>query len=131
LPEICRMQSLNILLLEDDPVIAYDLKTTLEFEGFTVYTTHHPAEAIHLCERYLPDLAILNFQQQNEQDGMLLARLMRTRYLVGTLVVTGVRPRDLVQSQGFYAGQEVLFKPFTRRQLRAAIVRLTEAALCY
>ena len=118
------MQPLTILLLEDDPVIALALKTTLELDGFKVLCTSHPAETIRLCSQQLPDLVILNFHQKHEQDGMALARLLRTRYLAATLLATGARPQDIARSADFYAGQEVLFKPFTRRQLQEAIGRL-------
>jgi DNA-binding response OmpR family regulator len=120
------MQSLTILLLEDDPVIALGLKTTLELDGFKVLCAGHPAEAIRLCDKELPDLVILNFHQKNERDGMALARLLRTRYLAGALLATGARPKDLARSEDFYAGQEVLFKPFTRRQLHAAVAKAAD-----
>lgn len=126
LPQIGWMQSLTILLLEDDPVIALVLKTTLELDGFNVLCASHPAEAIRLCDKERPDLVILNFYQKNEQDGMALARLLRTRYLAATLLATGARPQDLAQSEDFYAGQEVLFKPFTRRQLHAAVAKVAD-----
>ncbi|MCB9298943.1 MAG: response regulator [Lewinellaceae bacterium] len=118
------MQPLAILLVEDDPVIALGLKTTLELDGFKVLCAGSPAEAIRLCDEHLPDIAILNFHRKHEMDGMALARLLRTRYLAATLLATGARPQDIARSADFYAGQEVLFKPFTRRQLQEAIGRL-------
>ncbi|MCO6476395.1 MAG: response regulator [Phaeodactylibacter sp.] len=118
------MHPLTILLAEDDPVITLSLKTTLERDGFKVLCAGSPAEAIRLCDEHLPDLAILNFHRKCEKDGMALACLLRTRYLAATLLATGARPQDIVRSADFYAGQEVLFKPFTRRQLREAVARL-------
>ncbi|MCO6492925.1 MAG: response regulator [Phaeodactylibacter sp.] len=120
------MQPLTIILVEDDPVIALSLKTNLEFDGFQVFCARSPAEAIRLCDKHLPDLVILNFLLQYEQDGMALARLLRTRYLAATLLATGARPQDIARSGDFYAGQEVLFKPFTRRQLQEAVARLAD-----
>ncbi|MEZ4957472.1 MAG: hypothetical protein R2825_28195, partial [Saprospiraceae bacterium] len=58
-------------------------------------------------------------------DGMALARQLRTRYLMRVLFLTGARWRDMERSKNFYAGHEVLFKPYTRHQLKAFLQSLS------
>ncbi len=115
------MCSTKILLLEDEPVIASDLKKVLEAKGYQVFHADSAAKALALCDRHLPDFAILNFQQKDIGDGMALACLLRIRYLVKILFVTGARSKDLSGSPDYYAGYEVLYKPYTRRQLQKAL----------
>ena len=107
-----------LLLVEDEPLIAQDLQGELEAEGYLVLVANNATEALLLCARHLPQMAILNFNYQNQVDGMTLARQLRTRYLVKVLFITGCRPQDVEASEDFYAGHEVLYKPFTKRQLQ-------------
>ena len=111
----------KILLMEDEPIIASDLKNMLESKGYRVFHADGAAKALSLCARHLPGFAILNFHQKDSGDGMSLARLLRTRYLVKILLVTGARSKDLSGAPDYYAGHEVLYKPYTRRQLQRAL----------
>ena len=115
------MQPFKILIVEDEPIIACHLQMLLEREGHEVLSASQATEATRLSAQLPPDFAILNFYQKGSADGMSLARLLRTKYLMKVLFITGARPTDISRSQDFYAGHEVLHKPFTRRQLRAAL----------
>lgn len=116
------MHQQTILLVEDEPVIALDLQAELEAIGFCVLKAADAAEALRLSAKHLPNVAIINFQHNNQPDGMTLARLLRIRYLTKVLFITGARPQDLETSIDFYAGHEVLYKPFTRRQLQSFLL---------
>lgn len=120
------MDPLTILLVEDEPLIALEMKIELEQAGYIVRTACNVESALLLCERYLPDVAILNFLYENRMDGMALACSLRTRFLVRVLFITGANWTDLENSPHFYAGHEVLHKPFTRPQLRAALGAVAE-----
>ncbi len=111
------MYQTTILLVEDEPLIALDLKSELEARGYLPLMAADVQDALRLAARHLPDIAILNFHTGHMPDGMALACLLRTRYLMKVLFITGARPQELEASADFYAGQEVLYKPFTRRQL--------------
>jgi DNA-binding response OmpR family regulator len=111
-----------LLLVEDEPLIAQDLKGELEAECYLVLIANNTAEALRLCAQHLPQLVILNFKYRHQVDGMALARLLRIRYLAKVLFITGARPQDVEVSEDFYAGHEVLYKPFTRRQLRSFLL---------
>ena len=115
------MQPLTILLVEDEPVISLDLQLELEQAGHRVLTASDVASALKLSAQCLPDVAILNFHFRDSMDGMALARLLHARYLVRVFFVTGARWQDMECPEHFYAGQEIIYKPFTRRQLRSII----------
>lgn len=115
------MRQTTVLLVEDEPIIALDLKGELEAKGFLPLMAADVQDALRLTARHLPDVAILNFKTGQMTDGMALACLLRTRYRTKVLFITGARPQELEASADFYAGQEVLYKPFTRRQLKALL----------
>lgn len=113
------MRQRTVLLLENEPVIALDLRTELEASGCQVIAAEDAHDAVQLSMQHDLDLAILNFQLKNPDDGMALARLLRTQYLVKVLFITGARQQEIENSACFNAGHEILHKPFTRRQLHA------------
>jgi DNA-binding response OmpR family regulator len=115
------MEPISILLVEDEPVVALNVKFELESKGHRVFMATNTAEVIEHCSWQLPDLVILNFYLGGEVDGMEIARLLRTRYLMRVLFITGARRKDVEYSSHFYGGHEVLHKPFTRRQLLATL----------
>jgi DNA-binding response OmpR family regulator len=113
------MRPPTVLLVEDEPVIALDLQLQLEQVGYKVLAADNAPAALKLCAKYLPEVAILNFHYKDSADGMALARQLRIRYLAKVLFITGARPQDVEASEDFYAGHDVLYKPFTRQKLRS------------
>lgn len=110
------MRPLTILLIEDEPVIACHLKQELENAGHQVREVSCIDQAEKEFSRLIPVLVILNFLRKNPMDGMALARRLRTCYPAKFLLITGARREDLEASEHFYAGHDVLHKPFTLRQ---------------
>lgn len=115
------MISLTILLVEDEPIVAFELKLELEQAGHIVVAAADAGTALQACAQRLPDLAILNFAYKDSMDGMWLARVLQTQYLAPVLFVTGASWEYMEASASFYAGHSVLCKPFTKSQFRAAM----------
>lgn len=115
-----------ILLVEDEPCIAEDLRAELAAAGYLVLAAPDAWQALQLAELYLPEFTILNFHYQNIRDGMALARALRSRYLTKVLFITGARPQDIEAAEYFCANYEVLYKPFTRHQLRRFLDDVTK-----
>ncbi len=118
------MRLFSIFIVEDEPVIALNLQLELELAGHRVTIATNTGEAMKLCARQRPDVAIMNLLFENSMDGMALARILRIRYFVVVLFITGARIEDLEASKDFYAGYDVLYKPFTARQLREFLLKL-------
>lgn len=117
------MEKPIVLLLEDEPVIAEDVKWALSSCNCQCICAQNVGEALKLCEQYLPDIAIINFRQQAFPDGMALAKTLRTHYFMKIFFITGARWKDIESSPDLYYGHEVLYKPFTRRQLQKVITK--------
>lgn len=112
------MNRKKILIVEDEPIIALDLRAVLEATGFLVLEAANEQAALLLADCHLPDLVILNVKSELFDSGMALARLLQARYVLEVLFVTGARNGDMAASPDFDAKYRVLHKPFTRRQLR-------------
>lgn len=110
------MHSNTVLLLEDDPVIALDIRLELEQQGFQVLTCGDVPTAVQLFEEHLPGMVLLNFSLKT-MDGMALAKLLDNHHPTKIAFVTGARPQDLQASESFLQKYRVIYKPFTHRQL--------------
>ncbi|MBK8567601.1 MAG: response regulator [Saprospiraceae bacterium] len=97
------MRQRTVLLLENEPVIALDLRTELEASGCRVIAAEDAHDAVQLSLQHDLDLAILNFRIKNMGDGMALARRMRLGSHTKLLFITGANPRDVNPTVGLKA----------------------------
>jgi len=121
------MMALRILLVEDEPVIAQDMRYVLEKNGHQVLLAEEEADFQPVCAQFHPDLAILNFRQQYWPDGMALARSLQQELTLQSLLVTGAQPAEMRVSKAYDARIPILYKPFTGRQLCHSVDALGRA----
>jgi CheY-like chemotaxis protein len=106
----------RILIIEDEPLTAFDTETMLADFGYEVVcTTDDFDEALERLENEKIDLVIADVRLHGENLGLEVARHARVKG-IPTLLATGhdVPPRDS-HALG------CLRKPYTERQLRLAL----------
>lgn len=118
------MATPTVLLLEDEPIIAADLSAMLGSFGCEVLWVADSREALALCALRRPDWAMLNFRQPDGTDGMALACILRAASPVKVFFLTGARKQDLETSPNFSADHAVLYKPFTKREVKAVLAQM-------
>lgn len=123
------MHSILVLLAEDEPVIALDLRHQLETYGFEVLEVDDPFELPAVCIKCQPDLLILNFHYKVAADGISLARKLYAHKRLKVLLITGAHSKELAIPGDIAGFVDVLHKPFTRRQLRQCIDAIRSAIL--
>lgn len=111
------MRFLTVLLAEDEPVISIDIKHLLEGKGHAVIQAYDLQAIMDACEQQQPDLAILNYKHHESRDGMALAQVLKQRFKLPVMLVTGARPQDIAASIAFDSSLDILYKPFTAVQL--------------
>ena len=133
----------NILIVEDEPIVALDLQQEVEQLGLNVVGLAESAdEALMAIERQCPDLALMDIHIVGSMDGIQAARLLRIgrQVQVGEQDVVRTEPGDLPEAYGIpvifltsfsdtptirRAARELpygyLNKPFQRRELKAAL----------
>lgn len=116
------MEQPTVLLLEDEPIIAADIQWCLKALNCRVLYAEQPSEVPTCCAQQTPVLAILNFHREAFADGMAQLRALRAVHPIKIFLLTGARWQDIKDTPDFNgACCEVLFKPFTRAQLQAAL----------
>ncbi|HEY3332039.1 MAG TPA: response regulator [Capsulimonadaceae bacterium] len=115
------MDSLKIIIADDEPIIRLDLKKTLENMGHTVVgEAGDGAKAVELARQLKPDILILDIKMP-ELDGIDAAKVITTEGIAPVLLLTAYSQKDLVdraKDAGVFA---YLVKPFKEADLLPAI----------
>ena len=106
----------RILVVEDEPLIAFDTEHQLSEAGYEVVgTVDNLADATKLIEGERVDLVLTDIKLRGDGDGFDVARAAAAKS-VPVLFVTGNAPAE---AQGLAVG--CLAKPYSDRTLKAAL----------
>jgi DNA-binding response OmpR family regulator len=122
----------KLLLVEDEPHIAFTLKLNLEAEGFDVTHAGDGAQAVQDFSTKGPFHAVILDVMLPEMDGFQVARAIRHHDpRIGILMLTA-RTGENDRLLGFEAGvDDYIAKPFHLKELLARVRRMTERADLY
>jgi AmiR/NasT family two-component response regulator len=115
------MESLRIVIADDEPIIRLDLRKTLENMGHQVVgEAGDGAKAIEISRELKPDIIILDIKMP-EMDGIEAAKVITTEGIAPVLLLTAYSQKDLVdraKDAGVFA---YLVKPFKEADLLPAM----------
>jgi len=115
------MDSLRIVIADDEPIIRLDLRKTLENMGHQVIgEAGDGARAVDLARELKPDIVILDIKMP-ELDGIDAAKVVTTEGIAPVLLLTAYSQKDLVdraKDAGVFA---YLVKPFKEADLLPAM----------
>jgi DNA-binding response OmpR family regulator len=122
----------RLLLVEDEPHLAFTLKLNFEAEGFDVVHAEDGAQAIKLFASKGPFHAVILDVMLPELDGFAVARALRLENpRIGIIMLTARSGED-DRLSGFHAGaDDYIAKPFHLQELLARVRRMTERAVLY
>ena len=111
----------QILIAEDDPTIAQDLKCKIENLDYEVAgITHSGEEAVVLAKSLRPDLVLMDIQLAGEMDGIEAAEQIRTLriplvYVSGSCDSPTLQRAQLTEPYGY------ILKPYRTSDLRISV----------
>jgi len=115
------MESLRIMIADDEPIIRLDLRKTLENMGHQVVgEAGDGAKAIEAARELKPDIIIMDIKMP-EMDGIEAAKIITTEGIAPVLLLTAYSQKDLVdraKDAGVFA---YLVKPFKEADLLPAM----------
>ena len=112
----------KILIVEDEGLIALDLKNRLEKVGYLVPTLADNFEdAIESVERDHPSIVLMDIRLHGKQDGIQAADQIRKRFDVPVMFVTAHADRDTLKRARVAAPFGYVVKPFVGVDFRAQI----------
>ena len=116
------MTQASILIVEDESVVALDLKLQLLDWGYDVVgVADTAAQAESLAQLHRPDLALMDVMLQGEVDGIEAALHLQGSLGVPVLFLTSYSDADTVRRAAETAAYGYVTKPFQARELHAGI----------
>jgi two-component system response regulator LytT len=116
------MSTIKIIIVEDELIIAEDIRLELENLGYEVTgiaTTYD--EALDLYSRQQPDIILIDILIAGEKDGIDLARTIRKKEDIPLIFLTSHADKGTVERAKQVKPDAYLVKPFQRADLFAAI----------
>jgi CheY-like chemotaxis protein len=116
----------RILLVEDDPSTIDVMEKELRFLGYEVTVAENGVDAVETAVSMLPDLIVMDIRLP-KMDGLQAARLIRDNPKTGNIPILAATVNALSgdREKCLRAGcDDYIAKPFTHRELGAAIKRL-------
>ncbi|OZU89395.1 DNA-binding response regulator [Virgibacillus indicus] len=114
------MRPVHILIVEDDFSIVEILRLYLEKEGYIVHYSLNAADGLHIIEKELPDIVLLDLNLP-DQSGFNFAKEYRKLSDGILIIITGERTKDTIM-KGFEIGcDDYITKPFDPPEVIARI----------
>lgn len=112
----------RIMIVEDEAIVALDLKRSLERLGYQISSIHASGEdALAFLKESLPDLILMDIMLKGTLDGIETASIIRSTYQI-PIIYLSAYSGDWVQNRA----QETepfgyILKPFEERELHTVI----------
>ncbi len=116
------MGKANILVVEDEPIVAEDIKESLTDLGYAIVGLAASGEdAILSIERVFPDLILMDIMLEGELDGVQTAEIIRERFDIPVIYLTAYSDEEILDRARITAPHGYLVKPFREKDLKIAI----------
>lgn len=118
----------KILVIEDEPGIAFGLESDLQTEGYDVAVVGDGVEAVRRARAETFDLILLDVMLPNK-DGFEVCRELRRGGLKTPIILLTAKTQEAEKILGLDVGaDDYVTKPFSPRELRARIRALLRRA---
>ncbi|MEO5658675.1 MAG: sigma-54 dependent transcriptional regulator [Polaromonas sp.] len=120
--------SVAILIIEDEAVLAKNLRTYLERNGYEVRCAESAEEGLAALEDFHPDVVVLDFNLPGMDGLQALARIRACDAAIRVIMVTGHGSVELAVEAMKAGALDFLTKPVALSKMRLLIERATESA---
>ena len=116
------MQKIKILIVEDEYIIAEDIKRSLlilQYDVIGILSTGE--QVINFVEQQQPDLILMDIMLQGDMTGLEAARSINEKYDLPIIFLTGYANESILQEATKANPFGYLLKPFEDKELHANI----------
>lgn len=116
------MSSTKILVVEDESIVAMDIKHRAESLGYTVTgITPSGEEALQKVSENLPDLVLMDIVLKGEMDGVEAAQRIRDSFDIPVVYLTAYSDERTLKRAKVTEPFGYIIKPFEDRELHSAV----------
>jgi CheY-like chemotaxis protein len=120
--ELPRMVHSKILIVEDDFIVAIDLKIHLEKMGYHVLDiTDNGNDALKKTRETNPDLILMDIHLKGNIDGIDTAQKINNLYHVPVIYVTGYNDKNTIKRANITEPFGYIVKPFEDKEIQTLI----------
>ena len=116
---------MKVLIADDDRTIRALLGDVLADMGHEVVAAENGAEAVELCLRERPDVAILDFLMPKLSGLDALRKMREAGSAMPVVLLTAISDSSLGELEGADAPAAILEKPFKRKAIEKALAKAT------
>ncbi len=116
------MEKANILIVEDENIIAYEIKLCLQKMGHTVAAiVNQGEEAIKKAEELSPNIILMDIQLRGKMDGIEAADIIQSRFGIPVIFLTAFHDDERLERAKITRPYGYVLKPYEQRELKIAI----------
>jgi len=116
------MMETKILVVEDEALVAEDIKKTLQDLGYAVLSTASSGEeAIKKVNEYRPDLVLMDIVLQGGMDGVETAKQISSHFNTPIIYLTAYSDKTTLERARITEPFGYIIKPFKEKELKMAI----------
>ncbi len=116
------MQKIKVLIVEDEPLIAEDIKEILLQVNYDVVgNAFNKEQAFEILKNTTPDIAILDINLGNNTDGILIAEHINQHYQIPFLFLTSYSSKLILDKVKHTYPMGYIVKPFDEADLFTGI----------
>ena len=113
-------KEVEILIVEDSPTQAEQLKYTLQKEGYSVSVASDGEQGVKLAKEKKPDLVLMDIMMPG-LNGFEVLRIIRQRFNIPVIMLTAVQEVTSVRDAIDLGADDYVRKPFHKGELLARI----------
>ena len=116
------MAKKKILVVEDEPIIATEIKERLEALNYTVTNIITSKEhAIDAVKKERPNLVLMDIMLGNEMAGFGLSKIIHDEFDIPVVFLTAYSDEETLQRAKLTEPYGYILKPIVERELRSTI----------
>ncbi|MBN2227443.1 MAG: PAS domain S-box protein [candidate division Zixibacteria bacterium] len=116
------MTDINVMVVEDESIIAMDIKDTLLRLGYQVPAVVATGrQAVFKAGECKPDLILMDIRLRGDMDGVTAAEQIKTKYAIPIVFLTAYADNDTLQRAKITEPYGYLMKPFEERDLHTTV----------
>ncbi|MCB0442701.1 MAG: response regulator transcription factor [Flavobacterium sp.] len=115
------MPFLRVLIVEDDPIIAEDIKEMLTNVNYSVQgIAYDKNDALEILDKTKPDLVLLDLNLSGEYEGFEIANYINSKK-IPFIYLTSYSGKEILDKAKNTLPMGYIVKPFNERELYSAI----------
>jgi len=116
------MENVNIMIVEDERIVALDIKSSLGNLGYTILAIVSSGEtALKKIAENQPDLVLMDINLKGEMDGVETAEKVRANFNIPVIYLTAYADKNTLQRAKVTEPFGYMLKPFEEKELNISI----------